>query len=188
MEVVQVVHRRDPRAGRRAYQGAGRRTARGRFLWAHLSDRAGSVAAFNVLECKVVGQCMQRRRHREFIRFLNKIGRQTPAERDVHLILGNHGAHKHAKVMAWLERRPRFHFHFTPTSASWLNAIEGFFATLTRRPLKRGVFTGVAELQEAISRFINEYNQNPKPFVWTADPNRVVEKVNRGNQALASNH
>ncbi len=131
---------------------------------------------------------MQRHRHQEFIRFLNKISCQTPAERDVHLILDNYGTHKHPKVIAWLERHRRFRFHFTPTSASWLNAVEGFFATLTRRRLKRGVFTGVAELQQAINRFINEHNQNPKPFVWTADPNRIIEKVNRGNQALASYH
>ncbi len=145
-------------------------------------------AALNVLEGTVVGQCMQRHRHQEFIRFLNKISRQTPPERDIHLILDNYGTHKHPKVIAWLERHRRFRFHFTPTSASWLNAVEGFFATLARRRLKRGVFTGVAELQQAINRFINEHNQNPKPFVWTADPNRIIEKVNRGNQALASYH
>ena len=98
----------------------------------------------NVLEGKVIGQCMQRHRHQEFIRFLNKINRETPKDRDVHLILDNYAPHKHAKVKKWLERHPRFHFHFTPTSASWLNAVEGFFAKLTKRRLKRGVFHTMA--------------------------------------------
>ena len=145
-------------------------------------------AALNVLEGKVIGQCMQRHRHQEFVRFLNKINRETPAELDVHVILDNYGTHKHPKVMAWLKRHPRFHFHFTPTSASWLNAVEGFFAKLTRRRLKRGAFVSTADLQQAINRFIAEHNQDPKPFVWTADPDAIIEKVRRGNQVLASIH
>ena len=104
-------------------------------------------AARNVLEGKVTGQCMQRHRHQEFLRFLNKIARQVPAALDIHVILDNYGTHKHPKVMVWLKRHPRFHFHFTPTSASWLNAVEGFFAKLTRRRLKRGVFVSIANLQ-----------------------------------------
>ncbi len=145
-------------------------------------------AALNVLEGKVIGQCMQRHRHQEFVRFLNKINRETPAELDVHVILDNYGTHKHPKVMAWLKRHPRFHFHFTPTSASWLNAVEGFFAKLTRRRLKRGAFVSTADLQQAINRFIAEHNQDPKPFVWMADPDAIIEKVRRGNQVLASIH
>ena len=145
-------------------------------------------AALNVLEGKVIGQCMQRHRHQEFIRFLNKINRETPKDRDVHLIVDNYAPHKHAKVKKWLERHPRFHFHFTPTSASWLNAVEGFFAKLTKRRLKRGVFHSIVDLQAAINRFLAEHNQNPKPFVWTADPDRIIEKVNRGKQALESIH
>ncbi len=144
-------------------------------------------AALDVLEGKVLGQCMQRHRHQEFIRFLNKINRETAPALDVHVILDNYGTHKHPKVIAWLERHRRFRFHFTPTSASWLNAIEGFFSKLTRRRLKRGVFSSVADLQEAINRFIAEHNANPKPFVWTADPYAIIEKVRRGNLALASN-
>jgi transposase len=97
-------------------------------------------AALNVLEGKVIGQCMSRHRHQEFIRFLNKVNRETPPEPDLHLIINNYATHKHSKVRAWLERHPRFHFHFTPTSASWLNAVEGFFAKLTKQRLKRGVF------------------------------------------------
>jgi hypothetical protein len=126
------------------------------------------VAALNVLEGKVIGQCMARHRHQEFIRFLNRINRETPAARELHLIVDNYATHKHPKVRAWLERHPRFHFHFTPTSASWLNAVEGFFATLTKRRLKRGVFSGIIDLQAAINRFVAEHNQNPVPFVWTA--------------------
>ena len=145
-------------------------------------------AALNVLDGKVIGQCMSRHRHQEFIRFLNKINRQTPAERAVHLIVDNYATHKHPKVGAWLERHPRFHFHFTPTSASWLNAVEGFFAKLTRRRLQRGVFKGIVDLQTAINRFLQETNANPKPFVWTAGPDAIIEKVRRGKQLLASIH
>ena len=145
-------------------------------------------AALNVLEGKVIGQCMQRHRHQEFIRFLNKINRETPKNRDLHLILDNYAPHKHTKVKEWLERHPRFHFHFTPTSASWLNAVEGFFAILTKRRLKRGVFKSIVDLQAAINRFLDEHNRNPKPFVWTADPNDIIGKVNRGKQTLESIH
>ncbi len=145
-------------------------------------------AAFNVLEGKVVGQCMSRHRHQEFIRFLNKINRETPAERELHLIVDNYATHKHPKARAWLERHPRFNFHFTPTSASWLNAVEGFFAKLTKQRLKRGVFKGIVDLQAAINRYLAETNNNPKPFVWTADPDQIIEKVRRGKQALESIH
>jgi|TARA_B100000315_G_scaffold211345_1_gene208064 transposase len=145
-------------------------------------------AALDVLDGKVIGQCMQRHRHQEFIRFLNKINRDTADDRDVHLILDNYAPHKHAKVKKWLKRHPRFHFHFTPTSASWLNAVEGFFAKLTRKRLKRGIFHSIVDLQAAINRFLAEYNKEPKPFVWTADPHKIIEKVNRGKQALESIH
>ena len=145
-------------------------------------------AALDVLDGKVIGQRMQRHRHREFIRFLNKINRDTADDRDVHLILDYYAPHKHAKVKKWLERHPRFHFHFTPTSASWLNAVEGFFAKLTRKRLKRGIFHSIVDLQAAINRFLAEYNKEPKPFVWTADPHKIIEKVNRGKQALESIH
>jgi hypothetical protein len=100
----------------------------------------------------------------------------------------NYARHKHPKVRAWLERHPRFHFHFTPTSASWLNAVEGFFAKLTKQRLKRGVFKGIVDLQAAINRYLAETNDNPKPFAWTADPHAIIEKVRRGKQALESIH
>ena len=145
-------------------------------------------AALDVLDGKVIGQCMARHRHQEFIRFLNKINRETPAGRELHLIVDNYATHKHPKVGAWLERHKRFHLHFTPTSASWLNAVEGFFAKLTRQRLQRGVFKGIADLQAAINRFLQETNENPKPFIWTADPDAIIEKVRRGKLVLESIH
>jgi len=145
-------------------------------------------AAFDVLEGKVIGRCMQKHRHQEFIRFLNQIEAQVPANRAVHVILDNYATHKHPKVRKWLDRHPRFTFHFTPTSSSWLNAVEGFFAKLSRRRLKRGVFRSVRELKAAISRFLDETNNDPKPFTWTADPDKIVAAVKRGHQLLDSIH
>ena len=113
---------------------------------------------------------------------------EVPVGRIVHVILDNYGPHKHPKTRAWLDRHPRFVFHYTPTSASWLNAVEGFFAKLTRRRLKRGVFGSIVELQAAINRFLAETNADPKPFVWTAHPDRVIAAVQRGMQALESVH
>ena len=145
-------------------------------------------AALDVLDGKVIGRCMQRHRHQEFIRFLNAIEREVPAGKIIHVVLDNYGAHKHPKVRAWLGRHPRFVFHYTPTSCSWLNAVEGFFAKLTRRRLKRGVFRSIVELQAAINRFLAETNDNPKPFTWTADPDRIIAAVRRGHQVLDSIH
>jgi transposase len=145
-------------------------------------------AALNVLEGKIIGRCMQRHRHQEFIRFLNTIEADIPAGKIVHVVLDNYATHKHPKVRGWLNRHPRFVFHYTPTSASWLNAVEGFFAKLTQRRLKRGVFRSVVDLQAAINRFLRETNDHPKPFVWTADPDRIIAAVRRGYQALDSIH
>ena len=113
---------------------------------------------------------------------------EVPAGKIIHVVLDNYGTHKHPKVRAWLERHPRFTFHFTPKSASWLNAVEGFFAKLTKRRLKRGVFRSIVELQAAIKRFLAETNGNPKPFVWTANPDNIIAAVRRGNQVLDSIH
>ena len=143
-------------------------------------------AALNVLDGTVIGRNMQRHRHQEFIRFLNTVEAQVPARKAIHAIVDNYATHKHPKVQRWLARHPRWTFHFTPTSASWLNAVEGFFAKLTRRRLKRGVFRSVAELQAAINRFVEETNADPKPFVWTADPKRVLAAVKRGKAAAAA--
>jgi transposase len=145
-------------------------------------------AALNVLEGKVIGRCMQRHRHQEFICFLNAVEAEVPVGKIVHVIVDNYATHKHPKVKAWLARHPRFVFHFTPTSCSWLNAVEGFFAKLTRRRLKRGVFHSVVELQTAINRFIAEANNDPKPFAWTADPDKIIAAVSRGHQVLDSIH
>jgi len=145
-------------------------------------------AALNVLDGTVVGRNMQRHRHQEFIRFLNALERDVPASKVVHVILDNYAAHKTPEVRRWLERHPRWTFHFTPTSCSWLNAVEGFFAKLTRRRLKHGVFHSVVDLQAAINRFVEEHNRTPKPFVWRADPAAIIAARNRGFQVIESNH
>jgi transposase len=146
-------------------------------------------AALNVLDGAVIGKNMQRHRHQEFIRFLNAIERQVPTGKAVHAILDNYAAHKHPKVRAWLDRHPRWTFHFVPTSCSWLNAVEGFFATLAKRRLKRGVFHSLVDLQAAINRFLVEHNATEaKPFRWTADPDKIIDAVKRGHQTLDSNH
>jgi transposase len=145
-------------------------------------------AALNVLEGKVIGQCMKRHRHQEFIRFLNVIEARVPKKKTIHVIVDNYATHKHPDVMQWLDKHRRFVFHFTPTSASWLNAIEGFFAKLTKKRLKRGVFRSLRELKDAIHRFLDHTNANPKPFTWTKDPNKIIAAVRRGHQVLDSIH
>jgi transposase len=112
----------------------------------------------------------------------------VPVGKIVHVILDNYATHKHPKVRAWLQRHPRFVFHYTPTSASWLNAVEGFFAKLTKRRLKRGVFRSIVDLQAAINRFLDETNDNPRPFTWTADPDKIIAALKRGHQVLGSSH
>jgi transposase len=145
-------------------------------------------AALDVLEGTVFGRNMARHRHQEFIRFLNALEREIPAGKVVHAILDNYAAHKTPEVRRWLARHPRWTFHFTPTSSSWLNAVEGFFAKLSRRRLKRGVFRSVVDLQAAINRFVAEHNETPKPFVWRADPDAIIAARTRGFQALESFH
>jgi transposase len=145
-------------------------------------------AALNVLDGTVIGHNMKRHRHQEFIRFLNEIDARVPRRKAIHAIVDNYAAHKHPNVQAWLARHPRWTFHFTPTSASWINAVEGFFAKLTKRRLKRGVFRSVAELESAIERFVAETNADPKPFVWTARPSRILAALKRGKQTLESIH
>lgn len=145
-------------------------------------------AALDVLDGRVIGQCMDKHRHQEFIRFLNKINRQVLPNLDVHLIADNYATHKHPKVKAWLARHPRFHMHFTPTSASWLNLVERFFGEITRKRIRRGVFHSVVDLQRAINDYLEIHNAEPKPFVWTASASAILEKVNRGKQALESQH
>lgn len=134
-------------------------------------------AALSVLEGKVIGRCVPRHRHQEFIRFIATVERSVPAGKVIHAILDNYAAHKHPQVLAWLAEHPRWTFHFTPTSCSWLNAVEGFFSKLTRQSLKRGVFRSVDDLETAITRYIAATNRNPKPFVWTATAKTIQAKL-----------
>jgi transposase len=134
-------------------------------------------AALNVLDGTVFGRCMQRHRHQEFLRFLNTIERSVPAGKLIHVVLDNVATHKTPEVLRWLGRHPRWVFHFTPTSGSWLNAVETFFSALTRRRLRRGVFRSVADLQAAINRYLKEHNDDPKPFVWTKSADTVLAKL-----------
>ena len=136
-------------------------------------------AALNTLDGIVLGRCMQRHRHQEFIRFLNAVERAVPAGKLVHAIVDNYATHTHPKVKAWLARHPRWTFHFTPKSGSWLNAVEGFFSKLTRQRLRRGVFRSIVDLQAAINRYLNEHNHDPKPFVWTKPADTILAKLNR---------
>ena len=146
-------------------------------------------AALNVLTGTVTGQNAARHRHQEFLRFLNQIERDVPPDKAIHVILDNYGTHKHANVRAWLDRHPRRTFHFIPTSGSWLNAVEGLFAKLTRRRLKHGVFRSVNALETAITAFIDNHNAcEAKPFTWRADPDKIIAARNRGFQLLDSIH
>jgi len=141
-------------------------------------------AALDVLEGTVISRCMQRHRHQEFLRFLNAVERAVPAGKLVRAILDNYAAHKHPKVMAWLARHPRWIFHFTPTSGSWLNAVETFFSALTRRRIRRGSFHSIVDLQAAINRYIAAHNEDPKPFTWTRPADQILAKVNRLNASV----
>jgi transposase len=145
-------------------------------------------AALNVLDGTVIGRNMQRHRHQEFIRFLNAVEAAVPADKQVHAILDNYAAHKHPKVRRWIDRHPHWTFHFVPTSCSWLNAVEGFFAKLSKRRLRRGIFHSIVDLQAAINRFVREHNAKPKPFTWTANPDGIIAAVRRGHQMLDLNH
>ena len=145
-------------------------------------------AALDILSGKVIGQCMLKHRAVEFVRFLRRIDKTTPPELDLHLILDNYAAHKAPAVKRWLARHPRFHLHFTPTSASWANAVEGFFGQLTTRRLKRGAFHSVIELHRAVEDYLEQHNTDPKPFVWTKPVDSILDKVDRAKYALESLH
>jgi len=141
-------------------------------------------AALDVLSGSVIGQCLPRHRHTEFLKFLRTIDRQVPDGLNVHLILDNYATHKHPNVQAWLAKHPRFELHFTPTSSSWLNMVEIFFGRLTEKAIRRGVFHSVPTLIEAIETYLAAHNQNPKPFQWTATTDQILEKVRRGRVSL----
>ena len=141
-------------------------------------------AALDVLTGVVIGRCLPRHRHTEFLKFLRVIDREVPKGLQVHLILDNYGTHKHADVVAWLAKHPRFHLHFTPTSSSWLNLVERWFRNLTDKAIRRGVFHSVPDLIAAIEAYLQANNDEPKPFVWTATADEILEKVRRGRVAL----
>jgi len=141
-------------------------------------------AALNTLDGTVIGMCQERHRHQEWLKFLRVIEDVTPAGKQIYLIADNYSTHKHAKVQRWLKRNPRFHVYFTPTSASWLNMVERFFRDLTQNRLRRGVFRDVEELIMSIEAYIDRHNEGPKPFIWTAKANDILEKVKRARKAL----
>jgi len=141
-------------------------------------------AALNTLDGTVVATQMKRHRHQEWIRFLALIEEETPGDKELHLIVDNYATHKHPKVKRWLERHPRFHIHFTPTSASWLNAVERFFRDLTERRLRRGIFKSLEQLHDEISAYIKTHNEDPRPFIWTARASDILEKVKRARAKL----
>jgi len=141
-------------------------------------------AALDVLTGTVIGQCLPRHRHEEFLKFLPTIEREVPAGLQVHLICDNYATHKHPAVRAWLAKHPRFHLHFTPTSSSWLNLVERWFRELTNKALRRGVFHSVPDLIAKIEEYLAAHNDDPKPFVWTATADDILAKVARGRVAL----
>jgi transposase len=141
-------------------------------------------AALNVVEGKLIGTCMPRHRHQEWIKFLKQIDEQTPAGMDLHLIADNYCTHKHPKVGRWLKRHSRFHMHFIPTSSSWLNMVERWFREITDKRIRRGVFHSVPQLIEAITAYIDAHNENPQSFEWTAKAEDIIEKVRRAREVL----
>ena len=145
-------------------------------------------AALSMLDGKVIGDCMPRHRHQEFIRFLKKIDSEMPAGLKLHLIVDNYGTHKHPRVKSWIRRHPRFHLHFIPTSSSWVNMVERWFREITDKRIRRGVFRSVPELIAAIEDYMNNHNQNPRVFVWTASVESIMAKIAKCKEALDALH
>jgi transposase len=153
----------------------------------HDYKRNGTTTLFAALEMtegRIIGTCMDRHRHQEWIKFLNLIDQQTPQDLDLHLIVDNYATHKHPQVKAWLKHRRRFHCHFVPTSSSWLNMVERWFRDLTDKQIRRGVFKSVADLIAAIQAYIEHHNSKPKPFVWTAKAEDIIAKYRRAKAVL----
>mgnify|MGYP001583425322 CR=1 FL=1 len=145
-------------------------------------------AALSMLDGKVIGDCMPRHRHQEFIRFLNLIDEKTPHTLDLHLIVDNYSTHKHPRVKSWLRRHPRFHLHFIPTSSSWLNMVERWFREITDKRIRRGTFQNVPALIKAIQEYLKNHNQNPHVFVWSAPVDRIMAKIAKCKEALGTLH
>jgi transposase len=141
-------------------------------------------AALEVLQGKVIGECYERHRHQEFLKFLRRLDQEFPGEIRLHLVMDNYGTHKHPRVQAWMKRHPRFITHFVPTSSSWLNLVERWFGELTSKRIRRGSFGSVEDLEKAIEEFLTAWNQKPKPFVWTATVDAIVDKLSRCRQTL----
>ena len=141
-------------------------------------------AALEMLQGKVIGQCYQRHRHQEFLRFLRTLDSEFPGKVPLHLIMDNYGTHKHANVRAWLKRHPRFVLHFVPTSSSWLNLVERWFGELDSKAIRRGVFRSVEDLEASIDAFLKAWNQEPRPYVWTATVESITEKLSRCRRTL----
>lgn len=157
----------------------------------HDDKRHGTTtlfAALSMLDGKVIGDGMPRHRHQEFIRFLKTIDVETPAEVDLHVIVDNYATHKHPRVKSWLRRHPRFHLHFIPTSSSWLNLVERWFREITDKRIRRGSFGSVPELITAINEYLDNHNQNPRIFTWTASAERILAKVAKCKEALGTLH
>jgi len=153
----------------------------------HDYKRNGTTTLFAALELaegKVIGQCYARHRHQEFLKFLQRLDAEFPGDLELHVVMDNYGTHKHPSVQRWLKRHARFITHFVPTGSSWLNLVERWFGELTGKRIRRGVFISVEDLQKAIEEFLAAGNDDPKPFVWTATVESIVEKLNRCKQTL----
>ena len=145
-------------------------------------------AAIEMSEGRLIGTCMPRHRHQEWIKFLKLIDAQTPAALDLHLIVDNYATHKHPRVQSWLKRHPRFHMHFIPTSSSWLNLIERWFREITDKRIRRGSFKSVPDLIDAIMRYLDNHNQNPHVFIWSASVETIMSKISKCKEALDALH
>jgi transposase len=146
-------------------------------------------AALNVLEGTVIGHCQERHRHGEFIAFMERVERAVPKrQREIHLILDNYGTHTHPKVQEWFAAHPRYHLHYTPTSSSWINLVERWFAEITRKRIRRGTFRSVPDLVRAIRKYLRDNNTHPRPFIWTASTRSILRKVEHCQEALETGH
>ena len=153
----------------------------------HDYKRHGTTSLFAALDMatgEVIGRTYRRHRHQEVLRFLREIDKAVPAGQEIHLVLDNYATHKHEKVLNWIERKKRIYLHFTPTSASWANLVERFFALLTEKQIRRGAFTSVPQLEKCLREYVKTYNENPRPMVWTKSVAEILRKVNRGRAAL----
>ena len=148
------------------------------------NGRTTLFAAIELAEGKIIAECMERHRHQEWLKFLEKIDAETPSDLDLHLVVDNYCTHKHAKVKAWLKRHPRFHIHFIPTSSSWLNVIERWFGKITQDRIRNGVFRSVDELVDAIMSYVEAHNADPTTFVWTKSAEQILQKTRRARAAL----